>query len=89
MMITLFTRKHNAICDRLCTEYPPWSDDDLFERARLINAALTAKIYTVEWTPAINHQPSYLAGCAASQLVGHRNGAPPTTVRSPECQRRN
>ena len=58
MMITLFTRKHNAICDRLCAEYPPWSDDDLFERARLINAALTAKIHTVEWTPAIISHPT-------------------------------
>ncbi len=58
MMETLFTLEHNAICDRLHTEYPYWSDDDIFERARLINAALTAKIHTVEWTPAIISHPT-------------------------------
>jgi hypothetical protein len=58
MMQTLFTLEHNAICDRLCAEYPNWSDDDIFERARLINAALTAKIHTVEWTPAIISHPT-------------------------------
>ncbi len=58
MMETLFTLEHNAICDRLRAEYPKWSDDDIFERARLINAALTAKIHTVEWTPAIISHPT-------------------------------
>jgi Animal haem peroxidase len=58
MMETLFTLEHNAICDRLSAEYPNWSDDDIFECARLINAALTAKIHTVEWTPAIISHPT-------------------------------
>jgi hypothetical protein len=58
MMQTLFTLEHNSICDRLRSEYPGWSDDDIFERARLINAALTAKIHTVEWTPAIISHPT-------------------------------
>lgn len=58
MMHTLFTLEHNAICDRLKVEYPSWSDDDLFGRARLINAALMAKIHTVEWTPAIISHPT-------------------------------
>ncbi len=58
MMMTLFTLEHNAICDRLRAEYPTWSDDDIFERARIINAALTAKIHTVEWTPAIISHPT-------------------------------
>jgi Animal haem peroxidase len=58
MMETLFTLEHNAICDRLHAEYPYWSDDDIFERARLINAALIAKIHTVEWTPAIISHPT-------------------------------
>ena len=55
---TLFTLEHNAICDRLRAEYPTWSDDDLFERARLINTALLAKIHTVEWTPGIISHPT-------------------------------
>jgi Animal haem peroxidase len=49
----LFTLEHNAICDRLRREYPDWSDDRLYDKARLINAALMAKIHTTEWTPAI------------------------------------
>jgi Animal haem peroxidase len=58
MMQTVFTLEHNAICDRLRAEYSAWSDDDIFERARLINAAVTAKIHTVEWTPAIISHPT-------------------------------
>jgi Animal haem peroxidase len=58
LMYTLFTREHNAICDALAAEYPSWSDDELFARARLINAALMAKIHTVEWTPAIVSHPT-------------------------------
>lgn len=58
LMITLFAREHNAICERLRDEYPSWSDDELFGRARLINAALMAKIHTVEWTTAILGHPT-------------------------------
>ena len=53
MLHTLFTREHNAICDRLGNAYPDWDDARLFNVARLINAAVMAKIHTVEWTPAI------------------------------------
>jgi len=58
LMHTLFTLEHNAIADALRTEYPTWSDQELFDRARLVNAALTAKIHTVEWTPAILGHPT-------------------------------
>jgi hypothetical protein len=58
LMYTLFAREHNAICGRLAAEYPGWSDDELFNRARMINAALMAKIHTVEWTPAIVAHPT-------------------------------
>jgi heme peroxidase len=57
LLFTLFTLEHNAICDRLKQEYPEWGDDDLFEHARLINAAIIAKIHTVEWTTAILGHP--------------------------------
>ncbi len=53
MLHTLFAREHNAICDRLKPTYPDWDDNRLFNVARLINAALIAKIYSIEWTPAI------------------------------------
>jgi hypothetical protein len=53
MLHTLFVREHNAICDMLHEAYPSWDDNRLFNVARLINAALMAKIHSVEWTPAI------------------------------------
>ena len=53
MLHTLFVREHNAICDMLHEAYPDWDDECLFNVARLINAALMAKIHSVEWTPAI------------------------------------
>ncbi|GAA3442849.1 peroxidase family protein [Planomonospora venezuelensis] len=66
MLHTLFTREHNAICDRLRAEYPGWGDDELFERARLVNAALVAKIHTVEWTPAVISHPTAVIGLRAN-----------------------
>ena len=54
----LFIKEHNAICDRLKQRYPDWDDSQLFDKARLINAALLAKIHTVEWTPAILPNPT-------------------------------
>jgi hypothetical protein len=53
MMHALFVREHNAICDMLKKHYAEWDDGRLFNVARLINAAVMAKIHTVEWTPAI------------------------------------
>lgn len=54
---TLFVHEHNSICDRLKISYPQWDDNRLFNVARLINAAVMAKIHTVEWTPAILPNP--------------------------------
>src|SRR5262249_48513129 len=36
---SLFMREHNAICDRLAAEYPYMDDQELYEKARLVNAA--------------------------------------------------
>ncbi len=58
MLHTLFTLEHNVVCDRLHEAYPSWSDDELFDHARLANAALLAKIHTVNWTPAILDHPT-------------------------------
>ena len=57
MLHTLFAREHNAICDHLKGAYPHWDDNRLFNVARLINAAVTAKIHSIEWTPAILPNP--------------------------------
>ncbi|MFE7779650.1 peroxidase family protein [Streptomyces nigrescens] len=74
MMHLLFLQEHNAICDRLRHEYPGWSDEQLFQRARLINAALIAKIHTVEWTPAVISHPTTIAALRANWfgILGER-----------------
>ena len=58
LLHTLFAREHNAICDELKRAIPHWDDDRLFHGARMVNAALMAKIHTVEWTPAILSHPA-------------------------------
>jgi hypothetical protein len=74
LMHTLFALEHNAICERLKREYASWSDDRLFNTARLVNAALMAKIHTVEWTPAILAHPALRIGMNANWwgLFGER-----------------
>jgi heme peroxidase len=57
LLHTLFVKEHNAICDYLQVAYPTWDDEKLFLTARLVNAALQAKIHTVEWTPGILANP--------------------------------
>lgn len=57
VMHTLFAREHNAIAERLRLEYPEATGEWLFQKARLVNAALIAKIHTVEWTPALMNSP--------------------------------
>lgn len=71
---TLFALEHNAICDALLEAYPAWDDQQLFQTARLINAALIAKIHTVEWTPAILGHPTLLIGMRANWwgILGER-----------------
>jgi hypothetical protein len=66
MMSTIFVREHNAIADALKTAYPQWADEDLYQRARLITAALIAKIHTSEWTPAIIAHPTTILGMSAN-----------------------
>ncbi len=60
LLHTLFTREHNAICDRLLAAYPARRGDDewLYQKARLVNIAVIAKIHTVEWTPALLNNPT-------------------------------
>ena len=51
-------REHNAVCDHLHAAHPELSDDELYDKARLVVAALMAKIHTVDWTPAIIAHPT-------------------------------
>ena len=73
---TLFTLEHNAICDLLKRHNPTWSDDRLYAKARLINAALMAKIHTVEWTPGIIAHPTTQYAMRANWygILGRRLG---------------
>jgi len=66
LLHTVFAREHNAICDRLRLEFPYWDDNHIFNTARMINAALLAKIHTVEWTPAILAHPVLEIGMSAN-----------------------
>lgn len=50
---TLFVKEHNSIAEALAKAYPSMDDEQLYQKSRLINAALMAKIHTIEWTPAI------------------------------------
>jgi hypothetical protein len=58
LLHSLFMREHNAVCDHLHATHPELSDDELYDRARLVVAALMAKIHTVDWTPAIIAHPT-------------------------------
>ena len=66
LMHQIFVREHNAIAERLKVSYPNWSDQELFDHARLINVAVMAKIHTVEWTPAILSNPILKQGMEAN-----------------------
>jgi hypothetical protein len=78
---SLFVREHNAVCDHLHTHYPDLSDDQLYARARLVVAALLAKIHTVEWTPAILPHPTTARAAhvqwygLAGKRIGRRTGS--------------
>src|SRR5690606_28330098 len=74
LLHSLFMREHNAICDRLARRYPDMTDDELYDTARLVNAALMAKIHTVDWTPAIIAHPTTVAAMRANWfgILGER-----------------
>jgi hypothetical protein len=57
VMHTLFAREHNAVVDRLRVDYPQADGEWLFQKARLVVAALMAKIHTTEWTPSLMNSP--------------------------------
>lgn len=76
MLHQMFVAEHNAIADMLKTNNPNQSDQWLYDKARLINAALMAKIHTVEWTPAIIANPVTERAMYANWwgLLGDREG---------------
>ena len=65
LLHTLFTREHNAVCDQL-SGAPRAGPTTSSSKARLVIAALMAKIHTVEWTPAIIAHPTTVLGLRAN-----------------------
>jgi hypothetical protein len=58
LLHSLFMREHNAFCEHLHARRPELSDDEIYDKARLVVAALMAKIHTTDWTPAIIAHPT-------------------------------
>ena len=68
----VFVAEHNYLTQSLAELYPKWSDEELFQHARLILAAILAKIHTVEWTPTILRNPTLSAGMNINWYgIGH------------------
>lgn len=66
LMHNLFAQEHNAIAAMLQSRYPTMTDQQLFDKARMITAAVMVKIHTVEWTPAILPNPTLELGMNAN-----------------------
>ena len=56
MVNTLFIREHNRLAQTLANNYKDWSNNRVFETARLINIVLLIKIVVAEY---INHISPY------------------------------
>ena len=82
---SLFMREHNAICDRLAAEYPRMTDQQLYDTARLVNAALMAKIHTVDWTPAIIAHPTTVFGLRGNWFGLLGEGSPALRTHHQQC----
>jgi hypothetical protein len=66
LLHSLFSREHNAICDELHLRHPELDDQQLYNKARLVTAALMAKIHTVDWTPAVIAHPTTVLALRAN-----------------------
>lgn len=57
---TVFVREHNRLCDELALEHPEWTDEELYQHARKINAGFIQAIVYNEFLPAMGiHLPPY------------------------------
>ncbi|XP_054802741.1 alpha-dioxygenase PIOX [Prosopis cineraria] len=63
---SLFIQEHNAVCDALKRGYPDLEDEDLYRHARLVTAAVIAKIHTIDWTVELLKTDTLLAGMRAN-----------------------
>ena len=58
---------------------PGFSEEELYQTARLIVAALNARIHTIEWTPA-------LFGNELMNITMHNNWCAPCRARTETCK---
>lgn len=57
---TIWLREHNRLADSLSAEYPQWSDERVFQKARRLVIALMQHITFDEWLPSVGiHLPAY------------------------------
>jgi hypothetical protein len=87
LMHTIFAREHNSIVDRLRVDYPKADGEWLFQKARLVNAALIAKIHTTEWTPALMNSPEGRLAMRGNWwgLLGEHSAAPTAGSARAKC----
>lgn len=46
----IFIREHNWLAEKIKEENPKWTDDEIFDKARIVISAMVAKIHTNDWT---------------------------------------
>lgn len=57
---TLFVREHNRQCEIILKDYPDWTDEEVYQRARKIVGGLIQSIVYDEWLPALGvNLPAY------------------------------
>lgn len=53
LLQSLFLKEHNRVARAIVAAHPRWSDETVFQRARITVAAIQAKIHTIDWTRAL------------------------------------
>lgn len=61
----LFVMDHNAIAEHYAYFHPEWDDEKLFQMARKVNVAQTARIHTIQWTEDLLQHPALQLGMHA------------------------
>ncbi|KAK4591571.1 hypothetical protein RGQ29_021680 [Quercus rubra] len=85
LLQALFVKEHNAVCDMLKVYYPDLDDEQLYRHARLVTAAVIAKIHTIDWTVELLKTDTLLVGMRVNwygllgkkfkELLGHILGS--------------
>ncbi|KAL0683366.1 hypothetical protein Bca4012_050214 [Brassica carinata] len=79
MLQALFVKEHNSVCEMLKERYPDFDDEKLYRTARLVTAAVIAKIHTIDWTLELLKTDTLTAGMRINwvpmtKLIGKEGG---------------